>query len=706
VYRKRSDQLPDPYLQEQMDRSSLKGKIILISGLILILVFFNVVVRIHLPGISNVDIRPQIVLIALAGYLTGPVLGFITGFVSNFMSDLILGYGLHYLPSWTIGNGFIGLLMGVYRLRKTRRLDKIVHLTHVTLALIIVNILSFAYASFIAMVQDTGLSTTINFNYFFVPAVLSNIIAMLALFPALLLAFGEIKLNFPVRIALINYYLTLLIVFLSWAIFAFNLADISGNFSEITEEKGNAWVRSFNHWTWLLVVTLVLSFVISGWISRVLVSPIVNLEKSVFEILKGRPDAVKDLAGYSKRKDEIGVLSSTIALLGEKLLETRKWFRSEMNKKMKFIHADDSGTDVLIMGIISMFGKEAYQSIGTDQIMGKTGTISNMDAINTIILATGLHELAVTYPETKVKRTLENLVLGLDEIIKRKEDQQALAVAVDMNLIFKGRLMILDLYAPLEQDFAYHLLENARALTQKEKRVTGYLNEPDLIGKIEEKWLGSEPIACEAIESVMNAAIIDGIISGYQIKQVEDLANFDEELKLTYSHSNFKHIKQLIGLLLGEGVQAKVQLEQKTSSFIYLDEWERLPDLNLEESGKGFSVAHKKEFDVVFEFPDIVQRDRFHALITSYAKMDDNENKKLLFGSWYQPLFCSPADIPGYQKIANLNLVRDPFYVCTYCREEDKDKISTYFSDRSFNFTTNQLWVNNAFFSYLNGDPA
>jgi len=681
-----------------------KGKVILSSGLILVLFLSNVLIRIHLPGISNVDIRPQIVLIALAGYLLGPVYGFIVGFGSNLVSDLLLGYGLHYLLSWTIGNGLIGLLMGCCRLRRKIYLDKIKQLMSLTIALIIINIVSFAYATSIEIIRDTDLSTAINFRYFFLPAVLSNIIGMLVLFPALLLAFRRIKLNFPVKISLINYYLTIFIVFLSWAIFAFNLTDITDSFGVVSVETGNAFVRSFNHWTLLLSMTLVLSFLISGWISRLLVLPLTNLEKSVFEILKGNPDAVADLVNYSHRQDEIGVLSKTVTLLSEKLMKTQKLFRDEMNKKMKFIHQEDSGTDVLIVGIISMFGKEAFESIENEHVMWKNRAVKNIEAVDILISAAGLRELSSTYSENKIKKSLENLVPGLDEIIRNIEEKQALALAIDLNLIFKGRLMILDLSAPLEQDFAYHLLENLQALKQSEKRYIGYLTQPDLIGKIQEKWSDSGNISDNRMQGIMDEAIANGIISGYQIKCIKELANFDEELKLTYSHSNFKHVKQLIGLLIGEGVQAKVQLEQKTSSFIYLNEWERLSDLHLKVCAQGFSIAHKKEFDIVFEFSTQPQRDLFHSLITNYAKMENDRDKKLLYESWYQPLFCSTVSIADYQRIANLNFSDGEYLVCTYCKESDKDKLMNYFRERAVDFNVTPLWVNDAFYRYLDGD--
>jgi uncharacterized membrane protein YdjX (TVP38/TMEM64 family) len=54
----------------------------------------NYFLRIHLPGVSNVDLRPQIILIFVVGYLYGPFYGFLAGFAGNFCTDLLFGYGL------------------------------------------------------------------------------------------------------------------------------------------------------------------------------------------------------------------------------------------------------------------------------------------------------------------------------------------------------------------------------------------------------------------------------------------------------------------------------------------------------------------------------------------------------------------------------------------------------------------------------------
>lgn len=351
-----------------------------------------------------------------------------------------------------------------------------------------------------------------------------------------------------------------------------------------------------------------------------------------------------------------------------------------------------------------MFGKEAFEGIENENVMWNGQAIKNIQAIDILLSAAGLRELSFTYSEKKIKQSLETLVPGLDEIVKEVKEKQALALAVDLNLIFKGRLMMIDLAAPLEQDFAYHLLENARALKQTEKNFIGYLTEHDLIGKIQEQWAGSTVIRDAEIQLVMDEAISNGTISGYQIKRIKDLAHFEEELKLTYSHSNFKHVKQLIGLLIGEGVQAKVQLEQKTSSFIYLAEWERLPDLNLEISAQGFSIAHKNEFDIVFEFSTQEQRDQFYSLILDYAKADHDQDKHLLYESWYQPLFCSSVYVSAYQKITNLVYSNGTHLVCTYCKDHDRERLLHYFNEQGMAFTATSLWVNDAFYRYLDGD--
>jgi uncharacterized membrane protein len=681
----------------------------IVGTLVLLLAYclLNYFVRIHLPGVSNVDIRPQIVLLFVAGYLFGPFYGFIAGFTGNAITDLLFGYGSTYLLSWSVGNGLIGALMGFFPYRKLLKLDRIRHLEFMVLFIIIANIVSLAYAAVMMNLLGIHLSADVNFNYFYLPALLSNVLGSLILFPAILLFIGRLKKNFPVKTALAVYYLTIFLIVASWIIFAVNFKAVPENFGSTVIDivKGNTMVNAFNHWSLLLVVMLIAGFFVSGWLSITVVNPIKQLEDTVNMVLKGNPDSADRLTVLSDREDEIGILSYTVKLLSEKLWETQKLFRDELKKKMKFIDTGDSATDVFIVSLVSMFGREVLESSESDRFSTGTGEISNISAMCLLLSSGGLKELAATYSEAKIEKSLEGFHHETVKAGLTKEEKQALALAIDLNLIFKGRLLAIDLRAALDLDFAFHLLENIQAFRKSDKNFIGYITENDIISKLQNRWDRAAKVSSETLEPVMKRAVAKQILRGYHIKKKSELANFDEDLKIIYSHSNFKHIKQLMGLLVSENFQAKIQLEPKHSSFLYLDEWERTPDLNLEPIAGGFSIAHKHEFDVVIEFASKEQRDRFHDIIEAFAKRESSKEQNLLFESWYQPLFCSEVPVEGYYKICNLSIGDETYVVHTYCKEQESEAIKDWFKSESggLNLSLTSLWVNDAFFRYLDG---
>jgi uncharacterized membrane protein len=71
------------------------------------------------PSISQVALRPAIAIPMFFGYAFGPVVGFFTGAVGNMFGDAITGFGLS--PQWSIGNGLIGFISGLWMLFRNRR---------------------------------------------------------------------------------------------------------------------------------------------------------------------------------------------------------------------------------------------------------------------------------------------------------------------------------------------------------------------------------------------------------------------------------------------------------------------------------------------------------------------------------------------------------------------------------------------------------
>ena len=64
-----------------------------------------------LPSVSNVSLRPAVVIPVFFGFAFGPIVGFFTGFVGNVLGDALTGWGVY--PVWDVGNGLIGLVCGL-----------------------------------------------------------------------------------------------------------------------------------------------------------------------------------------------------------------------------------------------------------------------------------------------------------------------------------------------------------------------------------------------------------------------------------------------------------------------------------------------------------------------------------------------------------------------------------------------------------------
>lgn len=72
-----------------------------------------------IPSVSQVALRPAIAIPMFFGYAFGPVVGFFTGAVGNMFGDAITGFGLS--PQWSIGNGLIGFISGLWMLFRDRK---------------------------------------------------------------------------------------------------------------------------------------------------------------------------------------------------------------------------------------------------------------------------------------------------------------------------------------------------------------------------------------------------------------------------------------------------------------------------------------------------------------------------------------------------------------------------------------------------------
>jgi hypothetical protein len=71
------------------------------------------------PSVSQVALRPAIVIPMFFGYAFGPTVGLFTGAVGNMFGDALTGFGLS--PQWSVGNGLVGMIAGMVFLFKDKK---------------------------------------------------------------------------------------------------------------------------------------------------------------------------------------------------------------------------------------------------------------------------------------------------------------------------------------------------------------------------------------------------------------------------------------------------------------------------------------------------------------------------------------------------------------------------------------------------------
>ena len=210
------------------------------------------------------------------------------------------------------------------------------------------------------------------------------------------------------------------------------------------------------------------------------------------------------------------------------------------------------------------------------------------------------------------------------------------------------------------------------------------------------------------LQAVVDTALEQNIITGYNFKDARYDANFVDEYAITYGHSDLQHAIQLIGLLRSEGLEAKVQLEPKTSAFLYLKEWgepEQSESFQVKQIANGNYVAYSKEFDLSFEFDSIEEKEKFQDIILAYAKKDADDEQGLIIGSWWQPLYYSNTQLEDYVSISNNKVSLGNYYAQTFSLNEQVEGIAAGFKKvkQDVDVESYQFWANIAFYNYLGG---
>ncbi|CAI6031301.1 hypothetical protein [Cohnella sp. JJ-181] len=333
--------------------------------------------------------------------------------------------------------------------------------------------------------------------------------------------------------------------------------------------------------------------------------------------------------------------------------------------------------------------------------------LSAINAVQIAVKAAGLKELAYTYPAAKTAAALAKV--NLKPASLGTAASQELAAAIDTGLLPASYYAEIKLKGSASRDLAEVLIGQTLSVQGLYKHFLGYASDADIYAKLQDAFTQSDIIQSPELQAVVDAALERNIVTGYNLKDSRYEANFVDSLSLVYGHSDLKHGLQLIGLLRSEGIEAKIQFEPKTSAFIYLKEWGEPGESDLytvKQIANGNYIEYAKEYDLALEFSTAADKARFDAIVSAYAKKNEDDQQGLLYGSWWQPLYYSLTELQGYEKITNNKIEHGHYYAQSFSLRSASDAVAAGFRDVDPKVVVERydFWTDVPFYNYLNGE--
>ncbi|MDP4099080.1 hypothetical protein OIN60_20340 [Paenibacillus sp. P96] len=336
--------------------------------------------------------------------------------------------------------------------------------------------------------------------------------------------------------------------------------------------------------------------------------------------------------------------------------------------------------------------------------------LTQVNAVSLAVKAAELKELADTYTPEKAASSLDQAgVSGIEKL--SPEIIQELAAAVDTGLLPADAVGSFRPDSQADNVLAADLLAGVLSFHGSYKSYIGSVLDNDIFAKLNDAYDTQELVMAPELQKIFDEGLKQGLFTGYNIKDQRYDAHFDPTLSLTYGHSDLKHSIQLIGLLRSEGIQAKVQLEPKTSAFVYLQEWgtpTESDDYKVVQIENGNYIAYAKEYDLALEFESAADKEQFDGVVNRYAKKDSEDEAGLITASWWQPLYYSLPSMNNYMKISNNRIDAGSYYAQSFSLKEDTETIAEGLNKIApeAEVQTYDFWVDAPFYRYLNGESS
>lgn len=320
----------------------------------------------------------------------------------------------------------------------------------------------------------------------------------------------------------------------------------------------------------------------------------------------------------------------------------------------------------------SLFGQDIYQ-----------------ESVNKLEMT----ELSNTYSKEKIERSLK----GYKKLKKEKlEELASKAVLVDLQAITVDDLN----YSKNINLKLENYISNFKDISENS---LGNISDKNIIERINRKYSTFKVIEKNSLIDSLNITLAKKLTTGYNIKIKSTYANFNPELSLSYGHNGIKHANQLIALMKSEGLDAKVQIEPKTSAYLHMPDWGEpaTPNIVMED---GQIVITPLEYDLQFEFKDKADKMKFIQLIDKYAKKDEVDEENLIYDAWWQP-FLQTEKIDGFEKLI-VNIASEgeyEAYVLTLPEKSDA-LIKELAKNKNLKLKTKEVYVNPSFYRFMLGE--
>ena len=409
-------------------------------------------------------------------------------------------------------------------------------------------------------------------------------------------------------------------------------------------------------------------------------------------------------------KDKFGIRFSSAPTKGDFIAATAAALRLQTGEDAEAAASADAVFDDVP---VSSPYYEAAAALRREGIIsaGKLNPQAPLSAINAAqiaVKASGLKELAYTYPADKADRTLAPF--NLSAALLGLQGAQELAAAIDAGLVPAGQYHLIRERGTATGEYAAWLLGKTLETLGEYKRYIGWVSDANILNELLNAYQASGIVKAPELQAIGDRALEENLITGYTIRDSRYESNFIDELTITYAHADIRHALQLIALLRSEGIDAKVQYEPRTSAFVYLKEWGEPGEseyYEVRQIANGNYIEYAKEYELIFEFRSAADRDRFDGIILQYAKKNEADQPGLIYGSWWQPLYYSIVRPAGdYKEIANNKLSDGRYYLESFSLVEQADDVAEAFQtdEPGIAYSTYTFWTNAAFYRYLNGE--